>query len=257
MSQEVATVKKRAPARKKAALPAAPVTQEQQITNALMQSIESGVLQPEQLEMVLNAQERILDRQAKQSFFSDMAHCQAEIPVVMKNKTNLQTSSRYEDIESLNNVIKPVYTKWGFAVSFNSMPAAEEGNIGMKATVSHKDGWFEDHTIELPLDTLGIKGNVNKTKIHGTASSRSYCRRYLLREIFNITTTEDIDDDAQSVIETLDEKEIANIEALLTELGINEADFLKVAKHDSIADIPRNRYHAAIQWLEARRDIQQ
>lgn len=253
MNKELSTNKKRAPARRNAP--------EKQITNALMQSIEAGTLQPEQLQMVLDAQERILDRQAKQEYHADMALCQSEMPEIDRPHVNQQTNSTYAKLEDVNRQIKPVYSRWGFAVSFNSTAASQEGWIGMKAVVSHRGGWTEEHTFELPPDVAGMTGKVNKTVIHGTASSRKYMQRYLLGEIFNLTLVDDEDDDGNAagagVVELLTDDEIANIESLLTELGVNEADFLKISKTESIADIPRKRYQAAVHWLEARRDVQQ
>jgi len=232
-----------------------PASAEVQTLNALTQSIATGQLQPEQLSMVLDAQERILDRQIKQAFMADMALCQADMPAVIKHGWNKHTESAYEKIDDLNNAIKPTYTKYGFAVSFNSTPSFQEGWIGMKATVSHRLGWSEEHTYELPPDIAGIGGKVNKTVIHGTSSSRLYMRRYLLKEIFNITTSDDVDDDGNAAepIETLTKEEVANIESLITELGIEKAAFLKIAKKDSIEEIHRDRYKSAVHALEAKR----
>lgn len=200
-------------------------TKEHQISNVLMQSIEGGQLQPEQLKMVLDAQERILDRQAKQDFAIAMSACQAEMPTVLKNAKNAQTHSTYEKLDQLNNTIKPCYTSHGFAVSFNSFPASVDGYIAMKATVSHSSGWSEEHTMELPPDSMGIKGSVNKTPVHAVSSTRSYLRRYLLREIFNITTSEDIDDDAQEGVQLMHGK--MDTKPLDSSRIVMAADFFK------------------------------
>ncbi len=237
--------------RKKPAAPAQPETQEGQIVNALMASISSGTLQPEQLDMVLNAQERILDRQAKQAYASAMALCQAELPKVLKTQYNEQTKSNFEDLSALNDAIKPVYTKHGFAVSFNSCAASQEDWIGMKATVSHRDGWSEEHTFELPVDNKGMQGSVNKTVIHGVASARTYMRRYLLREIFNITTGEDIDDDGSQPADTITEDQIAEIQKQLKITGKNELSMLNWLKVSHIHEIPAKQYDLVIRTLTA------
>jgi len=201
-------------------------TAESQITNTLMSAISGGQLQPEQLKMVLDAQERILDRQARQDFAIDMSKCQSEMPKVLKNANNNQTHSKYEQLDSLNNAIKPCYTKWGFAVSFNSFPPQNEGYVAMKATVSHRSGATTEHTMELPPDNMGMQGKVNKTAVHGLASTRSYLRRYLLREIFNITTTEDVDDDAQSSVSLVSDEIADDLSSLMKTAKANKEKFL-------------------------------
>lgn len=229
------------------------------IMNSLTAAIESGKLTVEQLPIMLDAQERILDRQAREIYANDMSSCQGEIPTVLKNKYNPQTQSSFEDLESLNKAIKPVYTKWGFAVSFNT-GKADEGWLKTIAKVTHRAGWSETFESDLPMDGMGIKGTVNKTGVHAVASSRSYARRYLLKDIFNLTTSEDIDDDGNAAGATfqavllINDKQIADLSSLIDEVGITEAEFLKVAKHESLSQIPADRFSAAVSMLERRRD---
>lgn len=244
----------------KATAPAPAPSQEQQVSNALLSAIQTGTLQPEQLHMVLDAQERILDRQAKQAYFADMALCQAEMPKTLKAKENKQTRSMYEDLGDLVETIKPVYTRHGFAVSFNSCGSSQEGWIGMKATVTHRDGWAEEFTYEVPVDNVGMKGEKNKTVIHGVSSSRSYMRRYLLREIFNLTTSEDVDNDGNLPELLLSEDQVIHIEDLLKESGADPRQFLKFAGADCVENIEAKYYHNCVSALEkkiASKDVPQ
>ena len=138
-------------------------------------------------------------------------------------------------------------------MSFNSGAPLVEGNICVKATVSHRGGWSEEHTIELPLDNMGIKGSVNKTGVHATASTRTYARRYLLKEVFNITTSDDVDTDGNLPAETITEEQVVNIEALIEEVGADHDKFLKVCKVESFDQLPISKYNGAIKRLEALR----
>lgn len=220
--------------------------------NALTTAISSGTLVPDQLDAVISAQERILDRQARQQFAEDMSLCQGAIPSIFKSKENNQTHTKYEDLESLNSALIPVYSKYGFSVSFNSKPAQDENYIGMVAIVKHKGGWNEVHDITLPIDLAGLAGKINKTKIHAVASTRSYARRYLLREIFNITTSEDIDDDATMVVEYISTAQIDFLERLLTESKSDSVKFLKVCKVDRLAEILTIHFDGAVERLQAK-----
>lgn len=218
---------------------------------ALTSAISQG-LAPEQLDAVISAQERILDRQARQEFAIDMSACQGEMPKIFKSKENEQTHSRYEDLESLNSVLIPVYSKHGFSVSFNSKPAQDETYIGMAAVVKHKGGWTEVHDITLPIDIAGLAGKVNKTKIHAISSTRSYARRYLLREIFNITTSEDNDNDGVQEVETITADQVAQLETMLTQAKAEKDLFLKVCKVDSLDQLPSSHFSGAVSRLKSK-----
>lgn len=168
------------------------------VMQSLTSSIETGTLTPESLTLVLDAQERVLDRQAKQEFSVAMANCQAEMPNILKTESNNQTHSKYESLDALNKVISPVYTSNGFSVSFGTDECPLEDMIRVAAEVTHRGGWTKDYHYDLPYDMLGLKGNQNKTKIHASGSTLSYGRRYLLKLIFNLTTVDENDDDGNA-----------------------------------------------------------
>jgi len=174
-----------------------PITQSAQVLKSLTEQIGSGSLQPEQLNMILDAQERVLDREAKQQFSISMANCQSEMPAILKTAENKQTHSKYETLDSLNKVISPVYTSNGFSVSFGTDTAhsIDDPMLRVTAEVSHVGGWTKDYHYDLPYDSAGIAGTVNKTKVHASGSTLSYGRRYLLKLIFNLTTVDELDDD--------------------------------------------------------------
>jgi len=177
-----------------------PVMQTEQVMNSLMSAIDKGNLQPEQLGMILDAQERVLDRQAKQDFSVAMAECQKQMPAILKTENNSQTKSKYESLDALNKVVTPVYTKQGFSISFGTDTASDEDNamIRVTAEVSHSGGWSKNYHYDLPYDIAGMSGTVNKTKIHASGSTLSYGRRYLLKLIFNLTTVDELDDDGNA-----------------------------------------------------------
>jgi hypothetical protein len=91
-------------------------------------------------------------------------------------------------LDDVIEVAKPIYTKHGFSVVFSEGKADTDGDIRICADVLHKDGHERSYHHDLALDDKGIKGSVNKTKIHGKASSISYGRRYLMCMIWNIPT---------------------------------------------------------------------
>jgi len=230
------------------------VTQTSQVMTSLMGALDSGNLQPEQLGMILDAQERVLDREAKQNFNIAMAECQSEMPQILKAKYNEQTRSNYEGLDGLNKMISPVYTRHGFGISFGTDDCPREDFERITAELMHKGGWNKVYHYDLPLDIAGIKGSVNKTKIHATGSTMSYGRRYLLKMIFNLTTSDEIDDDGNSAgTEVISEDQVTVLTDLIEEVKANKVNFLKYLKVDSLDFLPTSKYEQAVSALEAKK----
>jgi hypothetical protein len=125
---------------------------------------------------------------ARKSFFSAISLVQSEVGGVYKTKKNAQTNSMYATLDDVIEVAKPIYTKHGFSVVFSEGKADADGDIRICADVMHKDGHERSYYHDLAIDDKGIKGSVNKTQIHGKASSITYGRRYLMCMIWNIPT---------------------------------------------------------------------
>jgi hypothetical protein len=132
--------------------------------------------------------------QAKQEYIMALNECQAEMPPVVKDAHNEQTSSMYAKLESVNTVIKPCYTKHGFSISFYEGVTTKEDHVRIVADVLHTGGHERQYFVDLHIDGKGIKGNVNMIPIHAKASTFSYGQRYLICMIFNVTIAgQDID----------------------------------------------------------------
>jgi len=166
-------------------------TTEQQSPNEMIRLAIENNADLDKLEKLLELAERYDASQAKKVYASDFAVVQANIEAVLKTKKNKQTNSNYAGLESVIEVAKPVYTEQGFSVIYYEGKADKEENIRVCADVLHRDGHQKTYHLDVPLDGEGIKGTVNKTKIHAKASSVTYCRRILLCMIWNIPTQDD------------------------------------------------------------------
>lgn len=182
-------------AQKQLALSETPVVSE---SAAIIQVIERAASNPsvdiEKMERLLAMQERILDRQAEQQYAAAMVRAQQNMPVVVKNKANQQTNSRYADLEAINKQIKPVYSREGFSLSFDTENSTLENHIKVVCEVLHSGGHSKRFGYDAPLDDAGIAGKVNKTPTHARGSSISYGQRYLIKLIFNLTIANEDDD---------------------------------------------------------------
>ena len=139
----------------------------------------------EKLSRMLDMQERILNRNAKQQFTADLASMQIELPRVVE-KGEGHNKAKYALLEDINDTIRPVLQKYGFAVTFR---VKHEANVMWITTVlSHRDGHSEETSIPLALDTSG-----SKNAVQAVGSTISYGKRYGICMMLNISTGEDND----------------------------------------------------------------
>lgn len=165
---------------------------------AIVSVIERAATNPavdiDKMERLLQMQERVMARQAETEFALAMSTAQTEVPQVAPNKTNSQTHSRYADYGALDAVLRPVYTRHGFALSYDTTSPAPEV-VTVICYVSHIGGHTRTYSIDMPSDGKGAKGNDVMTKTHATGSATSYGMRYLLKMIFNVAVSIAEDDD--------------------------------------------------------------
>jgi len=203
-------------------------------------------------EKLLEMYERIASRNAEMAFNISMKATQEELPKILRNKTNDTTHSRYADLERVNEQIIPVYTKNGFSLSFGTADCPIKDYFRITCLVSHVAGHSRSYQADIPIDMAGLKGNVNKTPMHGFGSTMSYGRRYMTLLIFNITLTND-DNDGNGHAETISPEQVADIKALLTEVNADQKAFMKWARIDSLDEILAKNYSEVIRTIEAKR----
>jgi len=226
---------------------------------AIVSVIERAALNPEvdvsKMERLLDMQQRILDRSAKEAFNADFAAMQPDLPVIPKrgsirnNEGKVQsTFGRWEDTDRL---IRPVLHGHGFGLSFRT----EEGDgcLYVTAVLAHREGHSEQTTLRLPIDTSG-----SKNVVQGVGSSLSYGKRYSAGAILNLIYQDDPGDDdghlaGRISVERIGESHLANLRREMKELSVNEAKFCRVLRIEALDDLPAERFADAVDILAARR----
>lgn len=207
------------------------------------------------LERMLDLQMRNEANEARKAYAKDMAACQADMPVVFESRDNTHTKSKYAAYKDLAKASKPVYTSHGFSVSFCEDNTDKEGCIRMKAHVLHESGHSEDFWCDIPIDDKGPSGTKNKTLTHGVKSASSYGRGMLLAQIFNIPTSDDVDDDGNEAGagEKISEEQAKKIKKLIKDVGGNESTFNTYYKISCVENLPVSKFDAAIKAIERKR----
>lgn len=138
--------------------------------------------------------ERLKNRASEEAFNAAMNKAQSEMGRVAADATNPQTRSLYATYGKLDAMVRPVYTRNGFSVSFDEGEGAPEGHLRMLAYVSHSAGHTRTYKADIPNDGKGAKGGDVMTKTHATGAGKSYGKRYMLKDIFNIAIGEEDND---------------------------------------------------------------
>lgn len=151
-------------------------------------------LDPIKLQQVIDSFTGMQDRQAKAEFNDTMAEVLAEIPAVIKDKTNPLFRSKYASHEAIMDALQPVLKKHGIGVRFGSESAGKLG-VARPFLVIFKGLYSETHAIDIGVNAEGPKGGrpaMNEAQALG--SGMTYARKYLLMNAFNLVLSEDDDD---------------------------------------------------------------
>lgn len=149
------------------------------------------------------------DRASRDSFYRAMLAVQQEIQPIVKDAENSAVHNRYARLAAIDAALRPVYTKYGFALSFSTVP--EGTKFAIQCEVLHRDGHAQ--TYKLPF--VNDDTNRAKTALMATGSSVTYLRRYLTCMIFNAVFSNDGDDNDGVKIEP---EKLEKIQALKAKL---------------------------------------
>ena len=206
------------------------------------------------LERLMAMYERINGERAKREFDAGMNACQAELRPISQDAANPQTRSKYASYAALDNAIRPIYTKHGFAVSFNTDDGAPDGYVRNLAEVTHRGGHSKFFKLDIPCDGLGAKGGAVMTKTHATMSAVSYGRRGLSKMIWNLAEGEYDDDGnaAGAAPGLLTADQVAWIIQVHDENHFPLPKFLAWAGVERVEDIPADKWPRVQTALKAK-----
>ncbi len=181
-------------------------------STTILQVIQRAAADPqcdiEKMERLMAMHERMQARNAEAEFSAAMAEMQCEIPSIAERGKG-HGSIRYATLEDINDVMKPIMQRYGFAISFKV--EHHQGGINVTGILMHRAGHREQTTMLLPSDTSG-----SKNAVQAVASSVSYGKRYVMCAMLNITTRgEDDDGYAAAPTATVTAPQAAKLRALL------------------------------------------
>ena len=174
-------------------IPAVPTTPLRLIEIALSRGADIGTI-----ERLVAMQKDVEASASERKFNIALNKAQSEMRRVATDLDNSQTRSKYASYAALDRMIRPIYTKEGFSLSFNTGETDKAETVRVLCYVSHVDGHTREYHVDMPADGKGAKGGDVMTKTHATGAAMSYGQRYLLKNIFNIAIGEE-DTDGNAV----------------------------------------------------------
>jgi hypothetical protein len=217
----------------------------------IARAMEAGNL--DLVERFMQLQERWEANQARKAFDAALAAAKAEIKPIVKNREvdfpskngGARTNYMHEDLGQIANEVDPVLAKHG--LSYRHRPKQDGKNLTITCVLAHRDGHFEETSLTASNDESG-----NKNSIQSVGSTATYLQRYTLKLALGLAVTKD--DDGRTAGKgdepTITEQQIADLEALCTEVDAKPDKFRKLFCHvDDFNQILAKNYDACVAEL--------
>jgi len=227
---------------------------------AIFQIIERAARDPnvdiDKMQRLMEMREREMARMAQVAFNEAMKAAQSEMPQVVRDADNDQTRSKYARYETISEAIQPVITKHGFSLTFGEGKPDHPNHIRVVCEVMHEAGHTKHYYADVPFDNVGMKGNANKTNTHAYGSTKSYGKRYLKCDIFDVAVKNEDDDGnaaGRSPQEKINADQLATLRRLIDETDSDIQKFCNLGKIDALPDMLAIHFDSAVRLLEQKK----
>jgi len=212
---------------------------------SLLQTANASGASIEQLQQIMELHIKWEENEARKAYNDAMSDFRAECPTIAK--TRKSHNAKYAGLAETTETINPVLAKCGLSYSWRTRQ--DSGTASVSCIVTHKLGHSEETELSAGSDTSG-----SKNPIQALCSTVSYLERYTLFAILGLASKE-MDDDGgkKKEVVTVNDQQLANIDALFTETGTDIEKFCTFMQVCTIADIPSEKYDFVIKQLEGRR----
>jgi hypothetical protein len=230
--------------------------------DTLMKVLADPNISAEKLQIVLQEQRAILADLRKERFQAAFVAMSAEMPKVNKHGiVDLTTkdgrkfgSYKFARWEDMDEAIRPILQKFGFALTFSETPTANS-NIQLRGELMHTDGHFISSERTMPPDR-----GPGRNDLQAQGSAISYAKRYLAEELCNIVRKGEDDDGRRAVPKPIAPDQVKELQTLLKAIKTQPDTFLRlfVTGCETLEDIQERDYPRLINALrEKQRSMEQ
>lgn len=192
-------------------------------------------------------------REAEKAFNAAMSKFRSEAITIAKNKrVGYETKEggsvgySHATLDAVVDAAVPKLSEHGLSHRWETQQ--ENGQITVTCVITHRDGHSQRTSLSAAPDNSG-----KKNSIQAIGSTVSYLERYTFMAATGLAAKGMDDDGKGAGSATITEEQIANLEALISEVGANKAAFLKACKIDELAHMQAEKYDGAVQRLKAKR----
>ncbi len=204
----------------------------------------------DKMKQLMELSERWEANQARKAFEAAISEAKAEIKPILKNRTvnfearngGSRTNYMYEDLAQIAGHVDPILSKHG--LSYRHRSKQDGKKLSITCILTHRDGHSEETTLTADNDESG-----NKNSIQGIGSAATFLQRYTLKLALGLAASKDDDGRGTGSKNIISDSQLADLEAKISEVGANRAQFLKFLKVESLTQLPTGKYNAAIQAL--------
>lgn len=227
------------------------MTESQSLMSVISEAARDKETDVGKLEKLMALYERVQDRDAKREFNVAMSDAQQEMRPVAADAQNPQTRSRYASFAALDRALRPIYTKNGFGLSFDTDDSPKPNHIRVLCEVSHRAGHSHTYKLDMPADGKGAKGGDVMTLTHATGAAMTYGQRYLLKAIFNIAIGDDDDNGADRADDSgpISAEQVQHIRDLIEKTKADVEAFCGYFKIEAVPELKVKDYQRAIAAL--------
>ena len=208
----------------------------------------------DQLQKLMDLQERWEAKEAEKAFVTAKAAFKAEAPKLTKNKHvgfdsrrgGDRTDYNHATLDHIADELSPVLSQRGLSYSWET-EQAEGGLIRVTCILTHVMGHSERVSLQAGPDQSG-----NKNSIQAVGSTVTYLQRYTLLAATGMATA-DQDSDGMQPVEFIDAEQKERLIALMKEVDADVPKFLKYLGVDAIDELPASAYDDAVAALEKKR----
>ncbi len=220
----------------------------------LLQTIHAAItdraFRAAKLDKLVQLEERLSAREAKAEFAKALAVMQTELPVieergVIEARNGRGKRASYALWEDINDAIKPVLARHGFALSFRT--DREKDEIIVIGILRHESGHSEETVMRLPAD-----GSAGKNGVQAVGSSTSYGKRYAAAALLNLTSRGEDDDGDAACRVLIGDEQRAQLERALKKSGGNVRRFCRFLNVERLADVSAADFERALRILQTK-----
>ncbi len=209
---------------------------------------------PAKMMALLDVQERMMTKQAEIEYTIAFNAMQKELSEIRIKKNgaievNGNVRSKYATYEDISKVVSPLFSKYGFSISFSNVDAG--GKFMIKGVLAHEKGHSTNTIVPMAIENNPKVMNSQQS----IGSAISYAQRYILKMLLNLVFEGEDDDGAKSGHVAMTDEQAETLKNLVRETGTDVRKFLDTmfTGVHSIDEISARDYNRAYNALNTRK----